>query len=114
MSGRLGIGIACGLFTGLVPLYITEVAPVHLRGGLGTFNQLAVTSGILLRFVDVSVFTSMVFTPVKKRQTHLKNEFHSKTTQVCKTEKGCYCFSSKPIILWSVIMLTFVSTNQTP
>jgi len=46
--GRLGIGIACGLFTGLVPLYITEVAPVHLRGGLGTFNQLAVTSGILL------------------------------------------------------------------
>ena len=50
MSGRLGIGIACGLFTGLVPLYITEVAPVHLRGGLGTFNQLAVTSGILLRF----------------------------------------------------------------
>ena len=110
MSGRLGIGIACGLFTGLVPLYITEVAPVHLRGGLGTFNQLAVTSGILLRFVDISVFR-----PVKKkRQTHLKNEFHSKTTQVCKTEKGCYCFSSKPIILWSVIMLTFVSTNQTP
>ena len=54
MSGRLGIGIACGLFTGLVPLYITEVAPVHLRGGLGTFNQLAVTSGILLRFVDFS------------------------------------------------------------
>ena len=110
MSGRLGIGIACGLFTGLVPLYITEVAPVHLRGGLGTFNQLAVTSGILLRFVDISVFR-----PVKKiRQTHLKNEFHSKTTQVCKTEKGCYCFSSKPIILWSVIMLTFASTNQTP
>ena len=61
MSGRLGIGIACGLFTGLVPLYITEVAPVHLRGGLGTFNQLAVTSGILLRFVDISVFR-----PVKK------------------------------------------------
>ena len=57
MSGRLGIGIACGLFTGLVPLYITEVAPVHLRGGLGTFNQLAVTSGILLRFVDFSVFS---------------------------------------------------------
>ena len=40
--------------------------------------------------------------------------FHSKTTQVCKTEKGCYCFSFKPIILWSVIMLTFASTNQTP
>jgi MFS family permease len=46
--GRLLIGIACGLFTGLVPLYITEVAPVSLRGGMGTFNQLAVTSGIFL------------------------------------------------------------------
>ena len=46
--GRFGIGIACGLFTGLVPLYITEVAPVQLRGGMGTFNQLAVTSGIFM------------------------------------------------------------------
>lgn len=46
--GRFLIGIACGLFTGLVPLYITEVAPVNIRGGLGTFNQLAVTSGIFL------------------------------------------------------------------
>ena len=46
--GRFFIGIACGLFTGLVPLYITEVAPVNIRGGLGTFNQLAVTSGIFL------------------------------------------------------------------
>jgi len=46
--GRLFIGVACGLFTGLVPLYITEVAPVNIRGGLGTFNQLAVTSGIFL------------------------------------------------------------------
>ena len=32
----------------LVPLYVSEVAPVHLRGGLGVFNQLAVTSGIFL------------------------------------------------------------------
>ena len=45
--GRFSIGLACGLFTGLVPLYITEIAPVEMRGGLGTLNQLAVTSGIL-------------------------------------------------------------------
>ena len=32
--------------SGLVPLYITEIAPVHARGGLGTVNQLAVTFGI--------------------------------------------------------------------
>jgi len=49
--GRILIGTACGLFTGLVPLYITEVAPVNLRGGLGIFNQLAVTSGIFLSMI---------------------------------------------------------------
>ena len=32
----------------LVPLYVSEIAPVHLRGGLGVFNQLAVTSGIFI------------------------------------------------------------------
>ena len=46
--GRLLIGIACGLFTGLVPLYITEVAPLTIRGGMGILSQLAVTLGILL------------------------------------------------------------------
>ena len=30
-----------------MPLYITEIAPVKIRGGLGTVNQLAVTAGIL-------------------------------------------------------------------
>jgi len=46
--GRLLIGIACGLFTGLAPLYISEVAPLSIRGGMGIFNQLAVVSGIFL------------------------------------------------------------------
>ena len=45
--GRLLVGATAGLNTVLVPLYIAEVAPVELRGGLGTVNQLAVTSGIL-------------------------------------------------------------------
>jgi len=45
--GRLLIGLACGFFTGLVPMYVTEIAPVNIRGGLGTVNQLAVTVGIL-------------------------------------------------------------------
>ena len=49
--GRLLIGLACGLFTGLVPLYVTEVAPVHIRGAMGIFNQLAVTSGIFMSMV---------------------------------------------------------------
>jgi len=48
LVGRLVAGLTAGLNTVLVPLYVSEVAPVHLRGGLGVFNQLAVTSGIFL------------------------------------------------------------------
>lgn len=29
-------------------MYISEIAPLNLRGGLGTVNQLAVTIGLLL------------------------------------------------------------------
>merc|ERR1719180_191500 len=48
LVGRLVAGLTAGLNTVLVPLYVSEIAPVHLRGGLGVFNQLAVTSGIFL------------------------------------------------------------------
>ena len=37
-----------GLNTSLVPMYISEIAPLTLRGGLGTVNQLAVTVGLLI------------------------------------------------------------------
>uniref|UniRef100_W8AU68 Glucose transporter type 1 n=2 Tax=Ceratitis capitata TaxID=7213 RepID=W8AU68_CERCA len=46
--GRFIIGVNCGLNTSLVPMYISEIAPLNLRGGLGTVNQLAVTIGLLL------------------------------------------------------------------
>ncbi|XP_046641624.1 myo-inositol transporter 1-like isoform X3 [Daphnia pulicaria] len=45
--GRMIIGFNCGLNTSLVPMYISEIAPLNLRGGLGTVNQLGVTVGIL-------------------------------------------------------------------
>jgi len=41
-------GYFAGLNTSLVPMYISEIAPLNLRGGLGTVNQLAVTVGLLL------------------------------------------------------------------
>lgn len=37
-----------GLNTSLVPMYISEISPLNLRGGLGTVNQLAVTIGLLI------------------------------------------------------------------
>merc|ERR1719244_568977 len=48
LVGRLVVGLTAGLNTVLVTLYVSEIAPVSLRGGFGVFNQLAVTFGIFL------------------------------------------------------------------
>ena len=45
--GRFLVGIHCGVCTVLTPMYISEVAPVDRRGGLGIFNQLAASVGML-------------------------------------------------------------------
>uniref|UniRef100_A0A0N4Z7V6 MFS domain-containing protein n=1 Tax=Parastrongyloides trichosuri TaxID=131310 RepID=A0A0N4Z7V6_PARTI len=45
--GRLLIGISCGLASGLVPLYLTEIAPTKYRGILGSLPQLFIVIGIL-------------------------------------------------------------------
>ncbi|XP_063772300.1 solute carrier family 2, facilitated glucose transporter member 2 [Pseudophryne corroboree] len=48
ISGRLVTGLYCGLTSGLVPMYIGEISPTALRGALGTMNQLAIVTGILI------------------------------------------------------------------
>lgn len=48
---RLAGGIAIGVASLLVPLYIAEIAPARIRGKLVTLNQLAIVSGILLAYV---------------------------------------------------------------
>ncbi|XP_012591846.1 solute carrier family 2, facilitated glucose transporter member 2 [Microcebus murinus] len=47
IAGRSISGLYCGLISGLVPMYIGEIAPLTLRGALGTLHQLAVVTGIL-------------------------------------------------------------------
>ncbi|WP_428489088.1 MFS transporter [Rhodopila sp.] len=47
LAGRLVIGIGIGGASMLTPLYFAEIAPDKLRGALVSFNQLAVTLGIL-------------------------------------------------------------------
>ncbi|XP_004478477.1 solute carrier family 2, facilitated glucose transporter member 2 isoform X3 [Dasypus novemcinctus] len=48
ISGRGISGLYCGLISGLVPMYVSEIAPTSLRGTLGTFHQLAIVTGILI------------------------------------------------------------------
>ncbi|XP_072949957.1 glucose transporter type 1-like isoform X2 [Epargyreus clarus] len=45
--GRFLIGINCGFATTASPTYVSEVAPVRLRGAFGTVNQLAVALGLV-------------------------------------------------------------------
>ena len=47
LIGRMICGITTGLNTTLVPLYNREYSPDAVAGTTGTFNQLAITIGIL-------------------------------------------------------------------
>jgi sugar porter (SP) family MFS transporter len=56
---RFVIGLAVGSASMAVPLYISEVAPPRVRGALVSFNQLALTAGILVSFlVDYALSSS--------------------------------------------------------
>lgn len=50
IHARLILGFAIGIAAVTAPLYIAEVAPAHLRGGLVAMYQLAVTVGIVCAY----------------------------------------------------------------
>jgi len=51
IGGRLMLGLAIGIVSFSVPLYIAEIAPSEIRGRLVTFFQLAITIGILVSYL---------------------------------------------------------------
>jgi sugar porter (SP) family MFS transporter len=51
LVARIIIGLAVGAASMIVPLYIGEVVPPRVRGGLVSLNQLAITSGILVSYL---------------------------------------------------------------
>jgi sugar porter (SP) family MFS transporter len=51
LVARIIIGLAVGSASTVVPLYIGEVVPPRVRGGLVSLNQLAVTAGILVSYL---------------------------------------------------------------
>ncbi|KAJ3114612.1 hypothetical protein HDU96_001866 [Phlyctochytrium bullatum] len=46
--GRFLAGIGAGIGTVVVPLYISEVAPIESRGAYGSLNQLSIVIGVLV------------------------------------------------------------------
>lgn len=59
LFGRVFIGLAIGIGSYTAPLYIAEVAPMEWRGGLVSFNQLAITLGILSSYLINYTFTNL-------------------------------------------------------
>jgi sugar porter (SP) family MFS transporter len=51
LIARIIIGLAVGSASTVVPLYIGEVVPPRVRGGLVSLNQLAITAGILVSYL---------------------------------------------------------------
>ena len=48
IGGRVVTGVACGATSVVVPMYLGEVSPPHLRGFLGTVHQLLCVVGMLV------------------------------------------------------------------
>ncbi len=51
LVARIIIGLAVGSASMIVPLYIGEIVPPRVRGGLVSLNQLAITVGILSSYL---------------------------------------------------------------
>jgi sugar porter (SP) family MFS transporter len=52
-------GIAIGMASPVSPVYIAEISPAKMRGGLVTVNQLAITFGMLCAYAADYIFSSM-------------------------------------------------------
>ncbi|CAG9114921.1 unnamed protein product [Plutella xylostella] len=48
LLGRLLVGLASGLTTSIVPMYLTELAPLHLTGAMGVACPMGVNVGVLV------------------------------------------------------------------
>uniref|UniRef100_A0A9I9CPE7 Major facilitator superfamily (MFS) profile domain-containing protein n=1 Tax=Cucumis melo TaxID=3656 RepID=A0A9I9CPE7_CUCME len=55
--GRLLTGYGIGVFSYVVPIFIAEIAPKNLRGGLTTLNQLLIVMGASVAFILGTVVT---------------------------------------------------------
>ena len=52
VTGRMVIGVAIGVASFTVPLYISEVSPAGNRGSLVSLNQLMIAIGILVSYIS--------------------------------------------------------------
>lgn len=56
IAGRVIIGVAVGMVTFVIPLYLSEISPQKIRGMLVSLFQLAITAGILFSYLINRIF----------------------------------------------------------
>ncbi|WP_419995174.1 sugar porter family MFS transporter [Streptomyces boninensis] len=56
MAGRIVLGLSVGAASATVPVYLSEISPIKIRGRLLTLNQLMITIGILVAYCVNLVF----------------------------------------------------------
>ncbi|XP_037950682.1 solute carrier family 2, facilitated glucose transporter member 1-like isoform X1 [Teleopsis dalmanni] len=90
LLGRLLVGLASGLTTASLPMYLTEVAPLALRGTFGVFCAVGVTGGVVVG----QVFSlSQVFGT--EDQWHYALSFYIVLVVICYTPSYIYPESPK-------------------
>jgi MFS transporter, SP family, sugar:H+ symporter len=52
IASRIASGLAIGAASVLAPMYISEVAPAHMRGRLASLQQMAIVSGLFTAFLS--------------------------------------------------------------
>lgn len=51
MIGRFIYGVAVGIFSVIIPIFIIEISPIQLKGAYGGASQLAITTGIMISYL---------------------------------------------------------------
>ena len=46
LAGRFFVGVGSGVATVVTPMYLSDIAPVSIRGTISVLNQLGITVGI--------------------------------------------------------------------
>jgi hypothetical protein len=70
MAGRVVTGIACGASTVVVPMYLGEIAPPHLRGQLGSAFLLTAVTAMLIAQATHPHLVSRIAPPPQAARPH--------------------------------------------